>query len=158
VKVALKVPNPSKKSWTVKGKNLEEVFDNLNKNAFWGRYRSNHKYKSSGKGDKIDTVTLESGPVITMPAWGGYSKATKDEKKSWDTMFKALQKHENNHHDIFVKAAEDFKKEMERGGDLTEREVERAWSAFDSATQKLQDKYDSTTDHGKKEGVILDIP
>lgn len=158
MKVTLTIPSPAKKSWTVKGGNLEEVFKNLNKNAFWGRYRSNPSYKSSGKGDKIDTIKLTAGPVITMPSWAGYGKASKDEKKSWDAMFKALQKHESNHHDIFVKAADDWKKEMEDGGDLSKKDADRAWKDFNASTQRLQDRYDSSTSNGAKEGVILDIP
>lgn len=157
MKVTLSIPNPSQKTWTVKGKDLGEVFDNLNRHGFWGRYRANPSYKASGGGSKIDSVKLSAGPVITMPSWAGYGKATKDEKKSWDAMAKALQKHESNHHDIFVKAAQAWKKEMEDGGDLTSKEIDKAFKDFSAATQKLQDKYDTSSGNGKKEGVILDI-
>lgn len=158
MKVTLTVPKPSNKTWTVKGKDLSAVFDNLNKNKFWGRYRSNHATSFSGKGDKIDSVKVSASPVVLMPSWAGYGKATKDEKKSWDTMWKALKKHEDNHHVIFSDAADEWKKDIEKGGELSKKDFDQAWKDFNTETQKKQDKYDDRTDHGAKEGVILNIP
>jgi hypothetical protein len=44
--------------------------------------------------------------VIELPAWSGYSSATKEQKISWDAMYKALQAHENRHHDIQLECVE----------------------------------------------------
>ncbi|HEU0221346.1 MAG TPA: DUF922 domain-containing protein [Paracoccaceae bacterium] len=158
MKVTLSIPRPSNKSYTVSGKSIREVFDALQKHGWWGRYRSNEGMSYSGKSSTVDTIKVSASPVIFMPSWTGYSKASKAEQQSWDKMYKALKKHEENHHEIFLSSADDWKKEMEKNGNLSEKDTKAAWSDFTKATQKKQDAYDTKTDHGQKEGVILDLP
>ncbi|MFQ5622090.1 MAG: DUF922 domain-containing protein [Paracoccaceae bacterium] len=155
MKVNLKIPGPSNKTWTVKGANLEEVFKALKAHGWWGRYRSNESAKFTGKAKKFDTVNLSAKPVITMPKWANYGKAAKDEKKSWDDMWKALKKHEDQHHTIFQTAAKEWKASTEKGGDLEPKEMDKAWKAFLADSQKRQDDFDKRTGHGKKTGVVL---
>lgn len=154
MKVTLSYSAPSNKTWNVKGADAESLFKNLEKNGFWGRYRSNSSGSWSGKGKKIDSVKITGKPVILMPSWTEYSKI-KDGQASWDKMWKALKKHEDNHHKIFDEAAKAFKKELEKGGDLDPKDMTKAWDKWLKDTQKKQDDYDKKSKHGQNEGVIL---
>lgn len=158
MKVTISIPRPSIRSFGVKGSTIPEVFEALNRNGFWGRYRSQEKADWSGRDGVNDRVKLGGAPFILLPDWRNYGKATKAEKKSWDQMMKALTKHENNHHDIFTDYAAEWKKEMERGEDLDDAAMQSAWDAFREELQKRQDAYDKRTNHGEKEGVVLEQP
>lgn len=158
MKTILNIPKPANKSWVVKGKNIEELFKNLNKHKWWGRYRAYPSYSFKEKGGVVNEFTLKSKPEIIMPKWSNYTKASKAEKKSWDDMYKALMKHESNHHDIFQKEATAWQKAMDKVVDLNKKNALREWEKFDKATQNKQDAYDAKSDHGKKEGVILNLP
>lgn len=158
MKATVKIPNPKPKNWSVSGGDIETLFNNLNRHGWWGRYRSFEDKKPKKKGDKIIEVVITGSPTITMPKWKEYGKASKEEKKSWDNMYKALLKHENNHHKIFTDYAKEWKGELEGGDDLTKPDLEKAWKAFKKELQKRQNKYDAKTSHGEKEGVILMVP
>jgi predicted secreted Zn-dependent protease len=158
MKVKLGISKPSRKNWTVKGKGIEEVFANLKKHGFWGRYRSVPSYKASDERVIYSTVKISARQVITMPSWSGYGKADKEAKKSWDTMYKALLKHEAQHGEIFEAAVQELKSQIEAGEDLDKKQIDEACDAFTTDVQKQQDKYDSSTKHGTSEGVILNIP
>ncbi len=155
MKVTLSYGKPSNKSWKVKGGDANTLFANLNKNGFWGRYRSNVSASWSGKGAKIDAFKLTAKPVVLMPSWTEYSKI-KAGQKSWDKMWKALKKHEDNHHTIFDTSAKAFKKKLEVEGDLDPKDMKKTWETYQKDAQKLQDDYDKKSKHGKNEGVILD--
>ena len=160
MKVSLRYPNPSLKHWACNGKDLKKVFESLNKHKWWGRYRSHHGYASrydSGSG-KVVKVDVTAKPEIIMPKWSQYSRGTKEEKASWDNMYKALKKHEQGHHVIFEDCVKAYKKKLETGGDLSVKEFNKSFDAFSKELQKKQDAYDSKTDHGKNQGVILVIP
>lgn len=157
MKVTVSYPKPKAKSFNVKGKSIPEVFKSLNKNAFWGRYRSDADI-DWGKDDPVKKADITAAPYIILPTWTDYSKATKDEKKSWDDMMKALEKHENNHHKIFEDAVEEFKKSIEKRDDLSAKDAKALWKDFLKDTQDAQDKYDTRTKHGEKEGVELVEP
>jgi predicted secreted Zn-dependent protease len=156
MKVTLGYGSPSNATWKVKGSDAETLFKNLNKHKWWGRYRSNSKGTWTGKGAKISSVKIAGKPVITMPVWTEYSKV-KAGQKSWDKMWAALKKHEDEHHVIFDTAAQDFKKMLEKGGDLDPKDMQKAWDKFVKDTQKKQDAFDSKTGHGSKTGVVLDM-
>lgn len=160
MKISLKSPSPKLKHWASNGKDLTKVLESLNKHKWWGRYRSHHAYASryDTKSKKVVKVDLTARPVIIMPRWGQYSKGTKEEKASWDKMYKALKKHEQGHHDIFETRIKAYKKELETGGDLTDKELKKSYDAFSKELQKKQDAYDSRTGNGKSQGVILVIP
>jgi len=157
MKVTLKYSKPASQKWTAKGKTMDDLLKNLNKHGWWGRYRAQPSYSYKEKNGTVSGFTLKAKPIVIMPAWSDYSKATKDQKKSWDTMWKALKKHEDNHHVIFDTAAKAWKKAMDKAGDVDAKEAKSKWDAFIKDTQGKQDAYDKKTGHGEKEGVILKI-
>ena len=155
MKVTLKIPKPAAKTWTVKGKTVDELSKNMKKHKWWGRYVSNPNYSYKDKGAIVTELVFKPKPVIYMPVWSEYSKASKADKKSWDDMYKALKKHEENHHTILLSESEAWKKTMDKLGDLDKKKMEVEWVKFNKATQAKQDGYDTKTDHGGKEGVTL---
>ena len=72
-----------------------------------------------------------------------------------DAMMTALRKHEAKHHKIFEDEAKAFKKAMAREDPFPKEEVDGRMYDFYSAGQDKQDAYDSKTNHGEKEGVVL---
>ena len=80
MKVKLSIPKPANKDWKVKGKTIEEVFKNLQKHKWWGRYRAHPSYSYKPAKGKVTEFTLKAKPEIIMPSWTYYSKATKAQK------------------------------------------------------------------------------
>ncbi|MEM1431363.1 MAG: DUF922 domain-containing protein [Pseudomonadota bacterium] len=161
MKVTVKVPKPKDAKWKVKGKTIEELFKNLEKHKWWGRYRSHETEKASpDKGDKtkVGSIAIGGAPVITMPNWVDYPKVSKPKQQSFDTMYKELLRHENEHHKIFTDACEAFKKTLEKGDPVETKKWPAMWNKFKSDTQKLQNQHDARTGHGKKDGVVLNVP
>ncbi|MEM8578898.1 MAG: DUF922 domain-containing protein [Pseudomonadota bacterium] len=157
MKVTLSCGKPTYKTYTVKGTDAPAVVKALNKSGEWGKYRPHFDFSASGKTKTaIDTVKVFAKPVITLPKWANYRKITKGQN-SWDTMFKALKKHEENHHAIFDAAAKGFKAALERGGDLEPKQFSQAWASFEAEVEKAQKAYDRRTKHGQTEGVILNV-
>lgn len=156
--VKLNVAKPSSKSFTVKGKTIADVTKALDKNGFWGRYRSNMD-SDWGTKDPVEKLTVNTKPVIILPEWSDYKKATKEEQKEWDRMVKVLTKHENRHHEILEELLADLKKELEAMDPAPSRdEIERRWGDFTGSANDEQDRYDLRTSHGVKEGVELTPP
>lgn len=155
MKVTLKIPKPTSKTWTVKGKTSDELYKNMVKHKWWGRYLSNPNYGYKDKAGIVSELIFKPKPVIYMPVWSDYSKASKADKKLWDDMYKALKKHEENHHTILLSEAASWKKAMDKLGDVDKEKMETEWVKFNKATQAKQQSYDTKTHHGEKEGVSL---
>ncbi|PCJ05722.1 MAG: hypothetical protein COB16_14810 [Rhodobacteraceae bacterium] len=150
------IPAPKSSTYTVAGKTIEAVFNALQKRAFWGRYRSNPKYKATFQLDgHVDVFTLTSKPTIIMPKWKDYSKGNKGQKGTWDSMWKKLNTHETNHHDIFKTCVADLESTV-TSTDILEADLAKFWTDETKDWQDRQDTYDTKSGHGVKEGVELD--
>jgi predicted secreted Zn-dependent protease len=160
IKLNITVNAPKVSTFSVAGKTLREAKKNLDARDEWGLYDATQNSKSSAKTDadgNVVSVTMVLNPKIEMPAWSGYSKATKDQKDSWDTMKKALLAHENRHHDIQLKCVEDLKKAIKAAETLDAAALKELIDQMQKDCQKKQDAYDSRSGHGAKEGVVLDL-
>lgn len=157
MKVTLSIKTPKTTNYAVKGKDYTEAAEYLLSKPFSACYDAHPDYDYDFDGDKVTSITVKAVPTITMPNWSGASKLKDDEKKWWNAMMKALDKHEKNHHDKWVKSAEDFKKAREKAGDFPKKDIAKTMNAFFAEAQKVQDKYDSQTNHGEKEGVTLPV-
>ncbi|WP_077038340.1 DUF922 domain-containing protein [Pelomonas sp. KK5] len=160
LKLDITINKPKVSKFTVGGKTLAEVLKNLDKRDEWGLYDATQNAQSGAKTDgdgNIVSVTMVLNPVIELPAWSGYSSATKPQKASWDAMFKALQAHENKHHDIQVACLEDLKKALKAAKSLDKDSLKDLIEKAQDAAQKRQDAYDKSSGHGAKEGVELDL-
>ncbi len=158
MKVNLKIPSPKTVNYTVNGKDYTEAANYLLNKPFAACYNANptysHKFNNNGNTHEI---TITAKPTITFPKWNGASKLKGDEKKYWTSMIRALAKHEAHHHKIFETDAKKFKKDTEAAGDFPKGETAGKMSTFFSDSQTNQDKYDTRTSHGEKEGVTLPV-
>lgn len=160
IKVKITVSKPSIKKFKVGGKTLAEALKALNAREEWGSYDATKGQKSSAQKEKdgtISSVTLTVNPVIELPEWAGYAKATKEQKASWDSMVDALRAHEFRHHDIQVDSADDLEKKLKKLKSPTIEDVNGLLSDQQESCQKAQDAYDARSKHGEKEGVVLDV-
>jgi predicted secreted Zn-dependent protease len=160
VKLNIKVNKPKVSTFKVAGKTLTDAKKSLDARDEWGLYDATQGFKSSGKTDadgNVVSVTIELNPRIEMPSWSGYSAATKEQKASWDTMYKALLAHENRHHDIQLKCIEDLKKSIKAAKTLDAAALNELVDKLQQDCQKKQDAYDSSSGHGAKEGVVLQL-
>jgi predicted secreted Zn-dependent protease len=160
VKLNITVNKPKVSTYRVSGKTLREVKKNLDARDEWGLYDGTPTSKSSvnvdGDGNVVG-VTMVLKPKIDMPAWSGYSAATKEQKASWDTMYKALLAHENRHHAIQVECVEDLKRAIKAAKTLDGAALNKLIDDLQKSCQKQQDSYDSRSGHGANEGVELDL-
>lgn len=158
MKVTLNLSKPVTKSESFKGKSIEDVTGALDKNATWGKYRSNMSSEWGSK-DPVEKLTVTAKPVITLPDWSDYKKAGKAEQKEWDRMVKMLTKHENRHHEILEGLLADLKKELEgRDPAPSQDEMAARWDEFARAASNEQDHYDLRSGNGRREGVVLNPP
>ena len=156
MKVTLKIPSPKEIPYPVKGKTYDEARDFLLSKPFAACYKANpsHTEKHDNDGNTYEII-ISAKPTVTIPKWNGESKLKGDEKKNWVAMMTALRKHEAKHHKIFEDEAKTFKKAMAREDPFPKEEVDGRMYDFYSAGQDKQDAYDSKTNHGEKEGVVL---
>ena len=159
-KVNITVNRPAISKFRVAGKTLSDVKKNLDARDEWGLYDATQNFKSSAKTDadgNVVSVTMVLNPKIEMPVWSGYSGATKDQKASWDDMYAALLAHENQHHAIQLDCVEDLKKAIKAAKELDADTLNKLIDQSQQACQKKQDAYDTSSGHGAKEGVVLDL-
>lgn len=160
IKLNIVVNKPRTTTFRVAGKTLAEVKRNLDARDEWGLYDATQNLKSSAQVDgdgNIVSVSMTLNPVIEMPAWAGYSAATKEQKASWDAMCKALLAHENQHHAIQLEGVEDLKKAIKSAAKLDAETLDGLIEKAREDCQKQQDAYDSRTGHGAKQGVVLKL-
>jgi predicted secreted Zn-dependent protease len=184
IKIKSKIGKPGTKTGLkVKGKTLDELRDNLNKHDHWGEYSCSASTSYRTDRDKnVTEVGITSTSLIKMPVWSDYSKADKSDKAAWDAMYAKLLKHENNHHALALEVIAKFfqeitdkngeidaiNKKMEKEKDeakrdklkkgfaaMTESVIKARLTQLGKDLQSVQDTYDASSDHGKKEGVKI---
>jgi predicted secreted Zn-dependent protease len=95
-----------------------------------------------------------------MPRWTGYSQGSPALKKKWDTMYEALQRHEDGHALHGVKALKEVQRLKPRlSHSATCQNIARDFSRraskiIENYKQKDID-YDRKTRHGITQGIIL---
>ncbi|HET8670240.1 MAG TPA: DUF922 domain-containing protein [Candidatus Saccharimonadales bacterium] len=111
-----------------------------------------YDYETTGGVVSSAAVTVETR--IKMPQWTGYSTATDVEQNEWDRFFAALRRHEQGHVELVVEHLSDVD-EL-----LTGKSIESAkqlWISALAALQTASRAYDQETDHGRKQGAIIDV-
>ena len=160
IKQNITINSPRVSTFNVGGKALSEVKKNLDARDEWGLYDATQNMQSGAKTDadgNVVSVTMVLNPIIQMPSWSGYRAASKEQKASWDTMYKALLAHEKKHHDIQVDCVEDLKKAIKAAKQLDGDALNKLIEQSRQTCQKKQDTYDSRSGHGANEGVVLDL-
>jgi len=154
---------PEIKKYNVSGDSVEQLVVDLDAKGVeggWGHTRYDWQYTFTSKETdsqfKVATVNVTTKVVITMPNWPGYSSAGACLKASWDGMYKSLRNHENGHVERGKGVAAELKAALlavppQGSGEDLQAELESAASNVVAANKTIQDKYDTDTDHGRKD-------
>ena len=74
-------------------------------------------------------------------------------------MFAALTTHEDEHHNIFLRRANRFRRRLQRmRGELTTGQMRSEWDSFVGELARAQQDYDRRTRNGARDGVSLTDP
>jgi predicted secreted Zn-dependent protease len=145
------------KSYAVKGKTLKEAVEDMEKihGEETGKceWSPNLQYEYDENGT-ITKAKVEVETTITMPKWPGAKKLSKPAMAEWSRFYKALKKHEKGHADIVRKKLKGL------GAKLVGKSKKDAEAAYKKALEDLQkasDAYDAITDHGYKQGTVIDV-
>lgn len=145
-------------TYRVTGADLESVLRSLMARDEWGRFESTLAYKWAGDAQgNVKSVTLEPSFTITMPTWPPYRSQPQSCKDEWDAMWRALRKHEDGHKSLFEQGVATIVRKLESLNQATGSDVDNLMSQSESDIQSEQDKYDTSTDHGRSRGVELTI-
>ena len=145
-------------TFTVKAKTLGEAAKELSKRDEWGKFHGKIDYAyESDENDFVTKVTLKPSYTISMPAWAAYKKAPKACQQEWDRMYKALEKHEDEHRQIHQALLETIEKALQGKTDYPASELHTDFAQWMQDGQDNQDKFDTATGNGSKKGVELTI-
>ena len=98
--------------------------------------------------------------TIILPHWTNYRKVSRDWQQAWDRFYTALEAHENKHKDITIRAAKEIEASIMQLGDREscaelKLEADRICRDGYKKLRQTQIKFDTDTNHGATEGVIL---
>lgn len=147
------------RSETIKHSPIKYKGTTFRGSAGW-RMKPYYRAKERGGVWYLDNIAVEIDIKITMPKWQDYRKAHRDEQKRWDVYYEKLLKHEHNHRDIDIAAAEELCSALVElrttaGKDsLLKLAAIRAKAVYRKC-KKLNKQYDKETEHGRKEGIKL---
>jgi hypothetical protein len=136
---------------TIDGTTLADVADALNKVDEWGKGGGKLRAEPIPVGTSSDlTVTLHGNLLLRLAKWSDYAAASAAAKKEWNRMITKLTAHEQRHVDI---AIEEFDKVARAlvGKDIDQ--IVPLVTAANAAAEKRQKELDTTTEHGRKQGV-----
>lgn len=148
----------SKARFRVRASDLETAEKELRGREEWASFRGNltWRWKDDGQG-KILTLTLNPSYTITMPLWTGYRGQPDLCKQEWDSMWRALLRHEDGHKKIFEQAIAQLVRDLEQLQDVSANALRQLLEKAVTAIQKKHDEFDRVTDHGRSRGVELRI-
>jgi len=146
---------PKRASYTIDAQTLHEVADVIDGHEEAGEttWEPNLNYKTSSDG-VVTQATVTVDLTITMPEWPAARKRKKRVRDEWERFYRALEAHEQGHVDLVRKHLEGV------AASLVGLSEEKAQEKFAEALQELQeasDQYDAATDHGRKNGTIIDL-
>lgn len=160
VNVNLNVGRPSNATYNISGRDISAVVAYFDmRHGCWGEYLDNSEYQfSGGASGHVTEVTITASPTIQMPRWPAYARATDADKAEWDRMIAALTAHENAHHDVYRRVANNFRTTLRRMRGLTEQHLQTEFENFLGRVSNEQRAYDRRTRNGANQGVTLVAP
>ena len=146
----------SSATYRVAGNDLDGVAKVLGGREEWGKFEGTIDYKWQGDAEgHAKRVRLTPAYTLTMPSWPGYRKQPRTCKDAWDTMWRALKKHEDGHKQIFTRGVSDLVSKLEALRNAKGSEIDTLIGKTSKQIQAEHDKYDRETDHGRSRGVEL---
>jgi len=148
----------SNAKYRLASKDLDSVAKELGGRDEWGKFvgKLGLKWRGDAQGNAT-RVTLSPTYTITLPAWLHYRKQPQTCKDAWDTMMRALKKHEDGHKQIFTHGVSELVRKLEALRAVQGSEVEALSKRAAKDIQAKHDQFDRETDHGRSRGVELVI-
>jgi hypothetical protein len=159
--------------WSKTGSTTEKIsaktYDDLfkvfqKKNAAkeeWGRFSMVPKKPAiafkPNDGGPITDVVLTWGYETMLPKWDA-PKNNPKAKAAWDTMIKALEKHEEKHRLFMLEQVAMFSEKVINSQDLSKAQLATLLGEMTAGITKAQKEFDDRTANGEKEGVFLPAP
>jgi predicted secreted Zn-dependent protease len=112
------------------------------------------RYSVATEDGNVTEATITIDTRITLPNWTDRDAASSAEQAEWDRFLQALTEHENGHIHILVTQFTDIDTQMVGKSEHDAKDV------FDGAVTQLQqatNDYDSSTDHGRLTGTVVDL-
>lgn len=146
---------PNTSTYAIEAESLADVTDQVSSMGEAGKveWRPNYNYDVSAAG-KITGATVTVPVYVSLPIWNPPADTGPKTKAEWNRARNALKAHEDGHVQLVQKHCKGL------ANKLIGKTPEEAQALFDKATADLQkesDKYDVSTDHGKKTGTVIDV-
>jgi predicted secreted Zn-dependent protease len=122
--------------------------DEAAKTEWWPSY----SYETAG--DLISSATVTLATKVTMPQWDAYDQASTPEQDEWRRFCTALRAHEQGHLDIVTAILSRLEEQLI--GKTTD-DGAKTWNETLRSIDLAESNYDSTTDHGRQQGTIIDV-
>ena len=148
----------SNAKYRLAGKDLGSVAKELGGRDEWGKFdgKLGLKWRGDAQGNAT-RVRISPAYTITLPTWPQYRKQPQSCKDAWDTMLRALKKHEDGHKQIFTQGVTELVRKLEALRETKGSEVEALLARVNEDIQAKHDRFDRETDHGRSRGVELVI-
>jgi predicted secreted Zn-dependent protease len=123
-------------------------------NLKWG-----YRWIESASRCRISSVEVDIDVTYQLPELVNRSQLPESFLQRWDRYYQALYRHEQQHKDYGVKAAQELEQtlldtSLRPCSSLESDLTARAQAVLDKY-QQLEHQYDVETDHGIKEGIVL---
>ncbi|HKE36334.1 MAG TPA: DUF922 domain-containing protein [Candidatus Baltobacteraceae bacterium] len=111
-------------------------------------------YVTSTTADVVSDATVTVKTKVTLPQWSSYGSASQSEQTEWDRFCGALRAHEQGHLDLVTQQLSDVDQQMIGQSSAG---ADSAWKSSLAALTSASDTYDTSTDHGRNQGTIINV-
>lgn len=158
MRVTLNIRTLQRNTYTLRSQHFEGLRIAMDRRGEWGRFDPHLTSDYDAGAEVLTEFTIVAAPEIILPDWTRRAEADEAHAQAWDAMLAALTAHEETHRDIFDSAVQRFRRRMLRPRSMPRTDFEAAWEAFTADLEDEQERYDRTSRHGQREGVVLDDP
>jgi predicted secreted Zn-dependent protease len=160
--IQLEIHPAETETYAVKGRTLHEAATSMGSgHVALTRWRVAWKYSLEGTtACRLKSFHVDVTTKFRMPRWVDRDSAPMAARKSWDTFFEAIKRHEEGHREHGEAAGREIAREVRAlspRGDCraTRAELDRIGSAAVARYKERDDEYDRMTRHGISQGAIL---
>jgi predicted secreted Zn-dependent protease len=145
-------------TYRAEGDSLEKVNVRLLARDEVGRFFWEVKYALKLDATQaVTSIVLSPSSHIEMPVWPQYKSQSQPCQDAWNSMWRALHKHEVGHARIFETELSSIASDLENHSTLRGSEGDNYMRRRLAAIEKHQQQFDTQTDHGRSRGVTLMI-
>jgi hypothetical protein len=156
MKLEFKVEDPYEKTFTVKDKALADVALALKKRGSAGDFVVKCEWHAvTDAASLVTALTAEVASNIVLPSWPGYGGASKEDRKRWDAMVKALRTHLKAVHKAVEGPTAGLVSKLDKAPAAPKAQLPTIQKAIEAALGKAADDCQRKTGHGAKAGATL---